>query len=141
MEQVKFTVPGEPCGKGRPRFSRKFGRAYTPEKTARYENLITVEYQSQCGACRFPDDAMLDMRIIAYYGIPQSKSKKVKALMAAGVIRPTKKPDSSNVTKAVEDALNNVAYRDDAQIVDSQIRRFYGEPPRVEVLIKRIGGD
>ena len=140
MEQVKFTVPGEPCGKGRPRFSRKLGGAYTPEKTARYENLIMVEYQAQCGAYRFPDDAMLDMRIIAYYGIPQSKSKKVKALMATGIIRPTKKPDSSNVTKAVEDALNNVAYRDDAQIVDSQIRRFYGEPPRVEVLIQRIGG-
>ena len=140
MQRVMFTVPGEPCAKARPKFSRRSGRAYTPEKTARYENLVALEYQSQCGGYRFPDDAMLDMRIIAYYGIPRSKSKKVQALMTAGKIRPTKRPDSSNVTKSVEDGLNGVAYKDDAQIVDSQIRRFYGEPPRVEVLIQQVDG-
>lgn len=37
-----FTIPGEPKGKGRPKFSTKGGyaRAITPEATANYENLV-----------------------------------------------------------------------------------------------------
>ena len=141
MKQVKFVIPGEPCGKGRPRFDRRTGRTYTPDKTARYENLVSLEYQAQCKGFRFPDEAMLDMRIIAFYGIPKSKSKKVKSQMVDGCIRPTKKPDSSNVLKAIEDALNNVAYHDDAQIVDTQVRRFYGNPPRVVVTIQEVNNN
>ena len=141
MEQVKFIVPGEPCGKGRPRFSRKLGKAYTPDKTAMYENLVKVEYQSQCKAYKFPDGAMLDMRILAYYGIPKSESKKKKALMRRNAIRPTKRPDFDNVAKLVADALNQVAYRDDTQIVDCQVRKFYSDEPRTEVLIMRTGGN
>ena len=58
--------------------------------------------------------------------------------MVAGDIRPTKKPDFDNVTKAVCDALNGVAYDDDSQIVDAMARKFYSEQPRIEVIIKGI---
>ena len=81
---------------------------------------------------------MLDVRILAFYGIPKSKSKKVKALMLEGKIRPTKKPDMDNVVKIIADSLNQVAYRDDTQIVDCQCRKFYAEQPRVEVKIRQI---
>lgn len=141
MERVKFTIPGEPCGKGRPRFIKDSGRAYTPGKTALYENLVRLEYQTQCGGAKFQDGEMLDMRIQAYYRIPQSKSKKQKAMMEAGVIRPTKKPDMDNIVKVVADSLNNLAYSDDTQIVDCQVRKFYSHDPRVVVIIQRIGGD
>ena len=80
------------------------------------------------------------MRILAYYGIPKSESKKKKALMRQNEIRPTKRPDADNVVKLVADALNQVAYRDDTQIVDCQVRKFYSDNPRLEVLIQRIGG-
>ena len=44
MDDVVFTVPGEPQGKGRPRFARpkgsNFTMAYTPEKTVSYENRV-----------------------------------------------------------------------------------------------------
>lgn len=36
---VDFTVPGEPRGKGRPRFS-KSGHTYTDSETRAYENKI-----------------------------------------------------------------------------------------------------
>ena len=97
-----------------------------------------MEYVEQCQKVRFPDDAMLDMRIKAFYSIPKSKSKKVKALMLDGTIRPTKKPDMDNVVKIIADALNQVAYRDDTQIVDCQCRKFYSENPRVEVSIRTV---
>ena len=51
-------------------------------------------------------------------------------------IRPIKKPDWDNIGKVVADSLNQVAYRDDAQVVDSQVRKFYSRQPRVEVTIQ-----
>lgn len=92
----------------------------------------------QCKGFRFPDEAMLDMRILAYYSIPKSGSKKMKTQKLANVIRPTKKPDMDNVVKMVADALNQVAYKDDTQIVDCQVRKFYSEEPRIEVIIREV---
>ena len=135
--KAKFTVLGEPRGKGRPKFDRN-GHAYTPDSTVNYEVLVKMQYQQKFGEMMFPDDAMLDMRIKAYYSIPKSASKKKHAAMLAGEIRPTKKPDMDNVVKIVADALNKVAYRDDTQIVDCQCRKFYSENPRVEVTIMTI---
>ena len=116
--EVKFTILGEPKGKGRPRFCRNTGHAITPKDTVNYETLVHMEYVAQCEEFRFPDDAMLDMRIRAYYSIPKSASKKKRAAMIIGEIRPTKKPDMDNVVKIIADSLNQVAYRDDTQIVD-----------------------
>ena len=103
--ELRFTVHGEPKGKGRPRFT-KTGHAVTPKDTVIYENLVRMEYLNQCGETKFPDDAMLDIRIKAYYTIPPSKPKKKKELMRAGIIRPTKKPDMDNCIKIIADALN-----------------------------------
>ena len=138
--KVSFTVLGEPQGKGRPRFTRvgDYVKTYTPDKTAAYENLVKIEYERQCGGKRFQDEQMLDMRIFAYYGIPKSTSKKRRAMMLKGQIRPTKKPDMDNVVKAVADSLNNVAYKDDTQIVDSMVRKFYSDTPRVKVVIQPV---
>ena len=38
----------------------------------------------------------------------------------------------------VADSLNQVAYKDDTQIVDAQCRKFYSVKPRIEVIIKQI---
>lgn len=136
--EVKFTILGEPKGKGRPRFCRNTGHAITPKDTVNYETLVHMEYVAQCEEFKFPDDAMLDMRIRAYYSIPKSASKKKRAAMIIGEIRPTKKPDMDNVVKIIADSLNQVAYRDDTQIVDCQCRKFYSDNPRVEVMIKTV---
>ena len=135
---IKFTILGEPKGKGRPRFNTRTGHAITPKDTVNYETLVHMEYLAQCQNFRFSDDAMLDMRIKTYYSIPKSASKKKKAAMLANEIRPTKKPDMDNVIKIIADALNQVAYRDDTQIVDCQCRKFYSENPRVEVTIREV---
>lgn len=149
MDKVKIVVLGEPKGKGRPRFvarcnketGKAFGKARTPEDTVVYENLVRTEYGIQTEGFRFPDDAMLDMRIKAFYPIAKSTSKKKRQQMIDGEIRPTKKPDADNVIKVIADSLNQVAYRDDAQIVDTMFRKFYAEQPRVEILIQVVGGE
>lgn len=132
---VKFTVLGEPRGKQRPRVTRK-GNTYTPAETVQYENLVRMEYRRQCGDYRFPDDAALDMRIMAYYAIPKSASKKKRQEMLEHRIWPLKKSDWDNVGKIIADSLNEIAYKDDVQIVDGQVRKFYSDKPRVVVTIQ-----
>ena len=136
--EAKFVIDGEPKGKGRPRFNRYTGHAVTPRETANYEAVVRFEYASQCKGIRFSDDAMLDMRITSYYAVAKSDSRKKREAKLNGALRPTKKPDCDNVVKIIADSLNGVAYRDDTQIVDCQVRKFFSEKPRVVVRIKEI---
>mgnify|MGYP000106680478 CR=1 FL=1 len=140
--RVQFTVSGSPQGKGRPRFSTHGGRGIThpPDKTAIYENLVRLEYERQCQGNRFSETAALSVEIFAYYDIPQSASKKQKQAMRDRLVRPTKKPDFDNIGKTICDSLNGYAYRDDAQVVDGSVHKFYSDVPRVEVIITEIGG-
>lgn len=128
---ITFTVLGEPVGKARQRVTR-FG-TYTPEATTMYENLIKTEYRRQCRDHRFDDKQPLRMEIRAEYLIPATASKVKRAAMLRGEIRPMKKPDWDNVGKVVSDALNKLAYRDDTQIVDCTVRKFYSDRPKITV--------
>ena len=144
---IKFVVPGLPFGKQRPKVTvrkftgsdgkeKKFAKAYTPEKTVNYENLVKMAYQEKAKGKRFKDGDMLDVRIIAYYNIPPSTSKKRRTMMLEHKIRPTKKPDWDNIGKIVCDSLNNIAYHDDNQVVDAQVRKFFSENPRVQSFLR-----
>lgn len=121
VRSIKFVVPGLPFGKQRPKVTvrkftgsdgkeKKFAKAYTPEKTVNYENLVKMAYQEKAKGKKFKDGDMLDVRIIAYYNIPPSTSKKRRTMMLEHKIRPTKKPDWDNIGKIVCDSLNNIAY-------------------------------
>jgi len=142
MMKVKFTVWGEPKGKGRPRFTRtgNIVRTYTPKKTSEYEDVVRAEYCRQCGDFKFERGIMLDLRIFAYFTIPKRTSKKKWQQMIERNIRPTKKPDMDNIVKIIADSLNKIAYHDDSQIVDTMVRKFYSDNPRVEITIQNIGG-
>lgn len=142
LDSIRFVVPGQPFGKQRPKFSRagQYVKTYTPGETVSYENLVKVMYQQAAKGKMFSDDAMLDVRIIAYYGIPKSTSKKKRKGMLEHKIRPAKKPDWDNIGKIICDSLNLVAYHDDSAVVDAQVRKFYSENPRVDVSIRQIGG-
>ena len=143
MDEVRFTIPGKPFGKQRPRVVNrgKFSTAYTPKESVQYENLVKLYYEQAAHGEMFPEDAMLDVRIFAFYEIPKSTSRKRRADMLANKIRPTKKPDFDNIGKIICDSLNLVAYHDDSSVVDAQVRKFYSEQPRVVVSIKTIKED
>ena len=139
---MKFTIPGEPQGKARPRVVRNgnFTRAYTPEKTASYENLVRLEYQSQCGDRFYDKEIPLAVTITAHFAPPASASKRKLAAMLDKLLFPMKKPDLDNVAKIVCDALNGIAYHDDAQIVTLHVRKLYAVMPKVDVEISEVIG-
>lgn len=141
MQIVSFTIPGPPQGKARPKVVRiKTGASvtYTPDKTVRYEELVRLRYQAAANGLRFADNAAVAVEITAWYPIPKSKSKRVKAAMLAGQMAPTKKPDCDNVLKIICDALNGIAYRDDAQIVKVQLAKEYADEPRTDVRLWEV---
>lgn len=139
---LEFTVMGEPRSKGRPRFNPQYpgSRPRTPEDTLVYENLIGWEFRRQCRGA-FPEKEPVEMAIRAYYTIPASESKKKKLLMEQGTIRPTKKPDLDNVVKVYADALNHLAYHDDAQVIKISCEKYYSHEPRVEVRLSSLKED
>ena len=130
--QIKFTVPGVPVGKGRPRFTRT-GHTYTPEKTAAYEEKVRLCWKAQTGS-GFAGGVPLKASIIAYFPIPKSASKK-KAAAMDGTFH-TSRPDADNVAKAILDALNGYLYPDDSAVqIDRCWKVYTNGAPRVEVEI------
>ncbi len=127
-----FEIPGEPQGKDRPKFNSRSKVTYTPQKTRDYEAFVRYCcYIQNTGNELF--SGAVKARITAYFAIPKSASKRVRADMIAGVILPTKKPDLDNIEKTILDALNGLAYRDDSCVTEIASRKFYSETPRVEV--------
>jgi Holliday junction resolvase RusA-like endonuclease len=52
-----------------------------------------------------------------------------------------RRPDRDNLEKATMDALSRFVWRDDAQVCDGPIRKFYAEKkglPRVELVIQEL---
>jgi Holliday junction resolvase RusA-like endonuclease len=138
--EIVFTVPGEPRGKGRPRFTRT-GRPYTDSETAAYERKIVAYYRKAHGAFRWPDGAFLAVDVVAYLPIPKSATRAQKAGMEAGMILPSRKPDVDNIVKVVLDALNGVAYKDDARVHRAVVSKYYGTDSRLEIRMKEAVTD
>ena len=133
---IAFEVPGEPRGKGRPRFNRQTGKTYTDSETKAYEEKIAAYYRKAHGAHRWPDSAFIAVEVIAHYPIPKSATKAIRAAMEAGTVRPSGKPDVDNVLKVVLDALNGVSYKDDSRVVFVAARKIYSNDPKLVIRIK-----
>jgi Holliday junction resolvase RusA-like endonuclease len=138
MNRITLIIPGKPFGKQRPRMTKR-GVTYTPEQTVNYETFIKLLYMQKYGNSKL--QGPLKMTIRAFYKIPKSASKKDKELMLQNVIRPAKKPDMDNIAKIIADALNGMAYDDDRQIVEMQVKKFYSEDEFVQVVVEEAGNN
>lgn len=123
---MDFIVDGKPQGKQRPRFSRISKTVYTPTKTAKYEKQIAKAYTDSGGKC-IPADCYVSVNVSAFFPVPKSYSKKKREDCLERKLRPDKKPDMDNILKVVLDALNEVAYEDDKQVVELIGRKYYTE--------------
>lgn len=127
-------VEGKIKGKARPRFFN--GHAVTTTETVHYENWVRICYQNQCGEYL---EGPIRARIIAYYKIPKSYSKKRIEGILEGQEQPTKKPDIDNIAKIVLDSLNDIAFHDDSQVVElTVIKRWTQEIERVEFELEEV---
>jgi len=139
LRRVVFAIPGQPVAKGRPKFARQgsFVRAYTPEKTATYENLVKL-FATQAMSGRPPIEGPVELWLDINLQIPTSWSKKRQRDAAAGLVAATKKPDADNVLKAVKDGMNGIVWLDDAQAVKYRISKRYSTSPCVQVSVEQL---
>lgn len=137
-ETVDFVIPGQPVGKGRPKFARRgnFVTTYTPEKTASYENLVKVAAQTAMKGAN-PLAVAVSAVIVLRVTPPASWSQKKRTAALAGEIRPTSKPDIDNVIKGIFDAMNDIVFLDDKQVVDLSVRKEYAN--RAEAIVRVRG--
>lgn len=85
-----------------------------------------------------PIDFSLQMLLEIRYPVPGSWSKKRQAEARAGRIRPSRRPDVSNILKLIEDAGNVVAWRDDQQFDSYVIERVYAaDAPAIWLRVRR----
>lgn len=130
---IVVELAGTPIGKGRPRFSRKSGTAYTPAKTRSYEEALGYAARAAMVGKK-PLTGPISVHVIASFPIPASWPKKKQAAARAGEIRPTVRPDWENVAKVL-DAFNKIVWEDDAQIVSGLITKDYSDHPSLHVMV------
>lgn len=84
----------------------------------------------------------LTVQIYIFKTPPKSISsvKKKQAALQNETLRPTTKPDVDNYAKGVKDACNGILWRDDSQVVELFVRKFYSLNPRVVVKVREIDG-
>lgn len=117
---VRFTVPGEPRSKERPRHG-KGGRTYTPKTTADAEAKVAWWFKNAA-----PD-----------WLVDEENPFGVFARFVAGTRR---RRDSDNMIKLVLDALNHVTWRDDFQVKEIVALIGYEKGnARTEVTIYKLG--
>ncbi len=132
---VEFEVLGDPHGKARPRFVRSTGHAYTPTSTRLFEALIGyMARRAMAGLPWFLGPVALN--VDAFFSVPSTWTNTKQQQALVGLVRPTGKPDADNIVKVVGDALNEIVWRDDSQVVDCCVRKFYGATPMLRITVR-----
>lgn len=120
---------------GRPRFSYKIGRMYTPSSTQNFEQKIKNAFLEKYNITELSDRPFKAV-IIAEFEPPKSISNKKRLELIEEVINYTKKPDIDNIAKIILDALNGIAYKDDNQICVLEIVKKYSYENKIIVKLE-----
>jgi Holliday junction resolvase RusA-like endonuclease len=131
VSEISFTVPGEPVPWARAGGGKTMHR-FTPAKQRKYMARVRACCERAMTG-RGPLSGPVEMSVMAVYAWPKSWSEKKRSAPLAKW--KTSRPDMGNLSKLVEDALNNLAYGDDAQVVSPHGWKQYGDVPRLVVKI------
>lgn len=110
---IQFFIPGKPVPKGRPRFGH--GRAYTPQRTLDWENVVAWTARV---ACKEP----LEGKLFVTLGFHGANGNA----------------DVDNLAKAVLDGLQGICFANDRQVVHLEAYRGQLDTPGVKVLIEAL---
>lgn len=132
MADLVFSVPGDPCGQGRPLFSTKdnITRAIDRPKSRNYKAFVKEIAAGAIRKCGWMyTELPIYIEICAFMAVPSSYSKKRKNECYTWQEHPCKKPDIDNIFKIITDALSGIAYKDDKQITDVHMFKRYVSGP------------
>lgn len=136
---MKFSVNIKPRAKERPRFVRRgnYVSTYTSKSTIEYEKTVRNAFLKQCVG-QYDKEYMgtVKVSIWVFFEPPKSisKKKRIELLESPHL----KKPDSDNIAKSILDALNGTAWKDDSQVSDIDVHKYYGEEDKIIVEIEYV---
>ena len=141
MTSVHFTIPGRPTAWQRAREfvhrqSGKIVRSNPPEMQAQ-QDAIRWQFRAAHRGGQ-PLTGPLRLEVLCVYRVPPSWPRWKQDAARLGLVWKTTVPDHDNLVKQISDALNGVAYADDAQIVQDRFGKRYGHPERTEVKITQL---
>lgn len=94
-----------------------------------------IQWQIKAYAPSEPYAGPIKVDLTFYLPIPKATSKVKKRQMVNGVILPAKRPDLDNLAYLMTNAMKEIIYLDDSQIVDACNHKRYGEEPKTVVKI------
>ena len=127
--RYRIVVPAQVRGKQRARGTRA-GVHFTPQQTVNAEAWIRLSCVNQVGTPCVPGP--VGVRLGFYLARPQSMKMRDRPAAERLEMLPLTKPDWDNAAKLVADALNGIAWKDDAHIADARVLKFWapeGAPP------------
>lgn len=130
--RVEITVPGRPKAKARPRAG--MGRIYTPKETEAEEAYVR-ELGRKAMRGEPPMRGPVRLTLEAVFEMPASWPARVREMRQLPHLS---KPDLDNIEKLILDALNGVAFEDDAQVCEVRKVKRYGEGERVDILLEEL---
>jgi Holliday junction resolvase RusA-like endonuclease len=131
---IEFTVPGNAVPWARSAGGVTTPR-FTPAKQRSYAGVLKLYCQRAMDGTG-PITGPIELSVMAVYQWPKSWSKRKRSLPGAGW--KTSRPDGDNLTKLVKDALNTIAWTDDAQVASWHGWKKYEALPRLVVRISRL---
>lgn len=126
---IAFSVPLRAVGKARPRVTRH--GVFTPAATKGFESAVAWAAKAAMGGQQ-PLDGPVALSVRIALKRPKSARKRAA---------PTTKPDIDNVAKAILDALNGIAFVDDARVTRLCISKIYDDADSVRVVIAPDEGE
>lgn len=120
MKVFRTTFYVKPLGKARPRLSKR--GVFTPQKQVNAEAEIRWLAKKEN-----PEKHLKDVPLMARMTFQFKKPKTSKRQF------PTVRPDLDNLIKSVADALNDMLYDDDQQIVRIYAEKIYGDQDQIDL--------
>ncbi|KKM78858.1 hypothetical protein LCGC14_1355730 [marine sediment metagenome] len=146
--RITFTVYGRPATQGSKRaFVRtKKDGSKVAIVTEDNKRLLAWRQEVASAALQVYDGPLITgpvrLSVEYFYHRPQShygRGRNARTLSAsAPVLLKTTTPDLSKLTRAIEDALSGVLYRDDALIVDRHDSKCWGERDMAVVTVETV---
>jgi Holliday junction resolvase RusA-like endonuclease len=139
-----FSVPGAPVPWKASTIVRRpqTKRGFAGIKDARLESFQSLvalaASKAMAGQPPFPRSVPLSISVDVTLPIPPSWSQRKKDAAVMGNLRPTSRPDTSNLVKAIEDGCTSVVWEDDSSIVRIEASKVYGLVPGMTIMVAAL---
>lgn len=112
---------------------------YPDPDTAAYEETLALAGRLFMKS-KPPTTNPVALLVHVFKPVPPSWSKRDQRAALLGGILPTSRPDWDNFGK-ITDALNEIVWRDDSQVVDGRVIKRYSERPGLRIEVREFVAD